>query len=123
MATGSYMTPIYSRSQSEVLGDLHKCNTATDDASLVDMRGYKFLQLTEGRADLFMHLYSIKKWKVCAGNALVDALDGQMTTTYEEDVNYGDPSDVTISDGIVASIVDKDIPFYFINDMEYINAL
>ncbi|GFX53726.1 hypothetical protein TNCV_1596721 [Trichonephila clavipes] len=23
MATGSYMTPIYSRSQSEVLGDLH----------------------------------------------------------------------------------------------------
>ncbi|GFU59157.1 uncharacterized protein TNCV_4746801 [Trichonephila clavipes] len=24
MATGSYMTPIYSRSQSEVLGDLHK---------------------------------------------------------------------------------------------------
>ncbi|GFX22707.1 hypothetical protein TNCV_2994401 [Trichonephila clavipes] len=24
MATGSYMTPIYSRSQSEVQGDLHK---------------------------------------------------------------------------------------------------
>ncbi|GFW48915.1 hypothetical protein TNCV_3901131 [Trichonephila clavipes] len=24
MATGSYMTPIYSRSQSEVLGDLHR---------------------------------------------------------------------------------------------------
>ncbi|GFV72151.1 transposable element Tcb1 transposase [Trichonephila clavipes] len=26
MATGSYMTPIYSRSQSEVLGDLHNHN-------------------------------------------------------------------------------------------------
>ncbi|GFU33427.1 hypothetical protein TNCV_4362461 [Trichonephila clavipes] len=26
MATGSYMTPIYSRSQSEVLGDLHRCS-------------------------------------------------------------------------------------------------
>ncbi|GFX55500.1 hypothetical protein TNCV_267881 [Trichonephila clavipes] len=25
MATGSYMTPIYSRSQSEVQGDLHNC--------------------------------------------------------------------------------------------------
>ncbi|GFS88545.1 hypothetical protein TNCV_1461701 [Trichonephila clavipes] len=25
MATGSFMTPIYSRSQSEVQGDLHKC--------------------------------------------------------------------------------------------------
>ncbi|GFV42139.1 hypothetical protein TNCV_3544661 [Trichonephila clavipes] len=26
MATGSYMTPIYSRSQSEVQGDFHKLN-------------------------------------------------------------------------------------------------
>ncbi|GFX04252.1 hypothetical protein TNCV_3974011 [Trichonephila clavipes] len=26
MATGSYLTPIYSRSQSEVQGDLHKFN-------------------------------------------------------------------------------------------------
>ncbi|GFU71061.1 hypothetical protein TNCV_1215871 [Trichonephila clavipes] len=25
MATGSFMTPIYSRSQSEIQGDLHKC--------------------------------------------------------------------------------------------------
>ncbi|GFW23401.1 uncharacterized protein TNCV_3804991 [Trichonephila clavipes] len=28
MATGSYMTPIYSRSQSEVLGDLHMVRVA-----------------------------------------------------------------------------------------------
>ncbi|GFY62716.1 inositol monophosphatase 3 [Trichonephila inaurata madagascariensis] len=93
------------------------------DRIVANGAGYKFLQLTEGKTDLFIHLYSIKKWKMCAGNALIDALDGKMTTTDEEDVNYGDPSDVTNSDGIVASIVDKDIPFYFINDMEYINAL
>ncbi|GFT16779.1 retrovirus-related Pol polyprotein from transposon 17.6 [Trichonephila clavipes] len=29
MATGSYMTPIYPRSQSEVLGDLHNCSKPT----------------------------------------------------------------------------------------------
>ncbi|GFW45939.1 hypothetical protein TNCV_4496581 [Trichonephila clavipes] len=30
MATGSYLTPIYSRSQSEVQGDLHKCSKPQD---------------------------------------------------------------------------------------------
>ncbi|GFX94434.1 hypothetical protein TNCV_4294761 [Trichonephila clavipes] len=33
MATGSYMTPIYSRSQSEVQGDLHRINEDYQDCS------------------------------------------------------------------------------------------
>ncbi|GFW90976.1 hypothetical protein TNCV_1758501 [Trichonephila clavipes] len=32
MATGSYMTPIYSRSQSEVQGDLHKLSYSNLDS-------------------------------------------------------------------------------------------
>ncbi|GFV02414.1 uncharacterized protein TNCV_1023421 [Trichonephila clavipes] len=35
MATGSYMTPIYSRSQSEVLGDLHNMSDVTHHMRLL----------------------------------------------------------------------------------------
>ncbi|GFU75171.1 hypothetical protein TNCV_2056141 [Trichonephila clavipes] len=42
MATGSYMTPIYSRSQSEVLGDLHKLQGNTIDIPLDNDINSKF---------------------------------------------------------------------------------
>ncbi|GFV54068.1 hypothetical protein TNCV_1071911 [Trichonephila clavipes] len=38
MASGSYMTPIYSRSQSEVQGDLHNCGTPFESALLCASR-------------------------------------------------------------------------------------
>ncbi|GFV76981.1 hypothetical protein TNCV_690511 [Trichonephila clavipes] len=36
MATGSYLTPIYSRSQSEVQGDLHKGENASQVAEILN---------------------------------------------------------------------------------------
>ncbi|GFV25972.1 hypothetical protein TNCV_2693381 [Trichonephila clavipes] len=47
MASGSYMTPIYSRSQSEVQGDLHKWKHA-----MKNFMGSKVL-LAEGCANFF----------------------------------------------------------------------
>ncbi|GFW78818.1 uncharacterized protein TNCV_4262381 [Trichonephila clavipes] len=42
MATGSYLTPIYSRSQSEVLGDHHKVRGSNPRLGIVDSAFHPF---------------------------------------------------------------------------------
>ncbi|GFX92943.1 putative inositol monophosphatase 3 [Trichonephila clavipes] len=73
--------------------------------------GYKSIQLTEGKADTYLHMHNIKKWKMCAGNALINALNGKMITTTRKIVDYGDPSDVTNSEGIIAALLKENIFF------------
>ncbi|XP_017277822.1 inositol monophosphatase 3 [Kryptolebias marmoratus] len=78
--------------------------------------GYKVLSLLEmptsdsnpmDQADLYVHITFIKKWDICAGAAVLKALDGQMTTLKGEDIDYsGNPLN---KGGLVASVgVDHD---------------
>uniref|UniRef100_A0A8D2JKF5 inositol-phosphate phosphatase n=2 Tax=Varanus komodoensis TaxID=61221 RepID=A0A8D2JKF5_VARKO len=70
--------------------------------------GYKVLSLldvpeaNQEKADVYIHVTYIKKWDICAGNAVLDALGGRMTTLAGEEINY------TGSDGneggLIASI-------------------
>lgn len=39
-------------------------------------------------ADVYIHVTYIKKWDICAGNAILRSLGGQMTTLKGEDINY-----------------------------------
>ncbi|KAM4705682.1 Golgi-resident adenosine 3',5'-bisphosphate 3'-phosphatase [Rhinophrynus dorsalis] len=56
--------------------------------------GYKVLSLldvTENKqetADVYIHVTYIKKWDICAGNALLNALGGHMTTLSGEEIVY-----------------------------------
>ncbi|KAG8570802.1 hypothetical protein GDO81_011424 [Engystomops pustulosus] len=56
--------------------------------------GYKVLSLLDvpGKdqeaADVYVHVTYIKKWDICAGNAILRALGGQMTTLQGEDIIY-----------------------------------
>ncbi|KAG8442032.1 hypothetical protein GDO86_010994 [Hymenochirus boettgeri] len=56
--------------------------------------GYKVLSLldiTENKqeiADVYIHVTFIKKWDICAGNALLNALGGHMTTLNGEEIIY-----------------------------------
>ncbi len=36
--------------------------------------GYKVLEVTSGREDAYIHVTLIKKWDLCAGNAILNAL-------------------------------------------------
>ncbi|XP_035526438.1 inositol monophosphatase 3 isoform X2 [Morone saxatilis] len=73
--------------------------------------GYKVLSLLEmplsetasiDQADVYMHITIIKKWDICAGAALLNALGGQMTTLKGEDIDYsGTPVN---KGGLVASV-------------------
>ncbi|XP_053265405.1 Golgi-resident adenosine 3',5'-bisphosphate 3'-phosphatase isoform X2 [Podarcis raffonei] len=70
--------------------------------------GYKVLSLLDvpekdqEKADVYIHVTYIKKWDICAGNAVLKALGGQMTTLAGEEISY------TGSDGneggLIASI-------------------
>ncbi|KAM9349802.1 inositol monophosphatase 3 [Symphorus nematophorus] len=73
--------------------------------------GYKVLSLLEmppsqpgsmDQADVYIHITFIKKWDICAGAAILNALGGQMTTLKGEDIDYsGTPVN---KGGLVASV-------------------
>ncbi|XP_020861565.1 Golgi-resident adenosine 3',5'-bisphosphate 3'-phosphatase [Phascolarctos cinereus] len=56
--------------------------------------GYKVLSLldvpdeNQEKADIYIHVTYIKKWDICAGNALLKALGGHMTTLSGEEISY-----------------------------------
>ncbi|KAI1889111.1 hypothetical protein AGOR_G00175710 [Albula goreensis] len=56
--------------------------------------GYKVLALLDptdekyDKADVYIHITFIKKWDICAGNAILKALGGHMTTLKGEEIDY-----------------------------------
>lgn len=70
--------------------------------------GYKVLSLldvpevSQEKADVYIHVTYIKKWDICAGNAVLKALGGKMTTLAGEEISYTGSEDV--EDGLIASI-------------------
>ncbi|MEE6463924.1 hypothetical protein FKM82_006104 [Ascaphus truei] len=56
--------------------------------------GYKVLSLLDvtekgqEKADVYIHVTYIKKWDICAGNAILNALGGHMTTLKGEEIVY-----------------------------------
>ncbi|XP_047445214.1 inositol monophosphatase 3 [Mugil cephalus] len=73
--------------------------------------GYKVLSLLEmpstdadsvEQADVYVHTTYIKKWDICAGAALLNAMGGHMTTLKGEDIDYsGTPVN---KGGLVATV-------------------
>ncbi|CAM9428698.1 Golgi-resident adenosine 3',5'-bisphosphate 3'-phosphatase [Lampetra fluviatilis] len=69
--------------------------------------GYKVLSLLDvtgddsDKADVYIHTTLIKKWDICAGNAILTALGGHMTTLRGEEIVYeGSPKN---EGGLLAS--------------------
>ncbi|KAI1901412.1 hypothetical protein AGOR_G00034180 [Albula goreensis] len=56
--------------------------------------GYKVLTLldpsddTYEKADMYLHITYIKKWDICAGDAILKALGGHMTNLKGEEIDY-----------------------------------
>ncbi|XP_053321948.1 Golgi-resident adenosine 3',5'-bisphosphate 3'-phosphatase [Spea bombifrons] len=88
-------TIIVSRSHSGVVKDVTR-ETFGNQTTIISAggSGYKVLSLLdvteEGQehADVYIHVTFIKKWDICAGNAILRALGGRMTTLKGEDIVY-----------------------------------
>ncbi len=69
--------------------------------------GYKVWSLFEGKADAYIHTTLIKKWDICAGNALLNEFNGQMTTLKGKDIDYSwssENSDPKNEGGLLATL-------------------
>lgn len=59
-------------------------------------------EANQEKADVYIHVTYIKKWDICAGNAVLKALGGHMTTLAGEEITYmGSDGN---EDGLIASI-------------------
>ncbi|KAG0730226.1 Inositol monophosphatase 3 [Chionoecetes opilio] len=72
--------------------------------------GYKTLAVVEGKADAYVHSTAIKKWDLCAGNAILFALHGNMTTLAGTRLDYGKEEYYKNEEGVLATI--KNHAFY-----------
>ena len=85
---------------------------STDNMVFVDEAagsGYKVLEVLKGTDDVYFHLTLIKKWDLCAGNALLNAVKGAMTTRNGDTIDYSLGGDPKNEHGIVAALHDHEI--------------
>lgn len=66
--------------------------------------GYKSLQVLQGNATAYIHVTNIKKWDVCAGNVILVAAGGRMTTLSGQLMWYGHKDPVLNEDGVLATM-------------------
>lgn len=66
--------------------------------------GFKTLEVVSGRQDVYFHSTLIKKWDICAGNAILKHFKGHMTTLEGKNIDYSDPFDYKNPYGLVASL-------------------
>ncbi|PNF14189.1 putative inositol monophosphatase 3 [Cryptotermes secundus] len=65
--------------------------------------GYKSLEVVSRHVDAYLHMTEIKKWDICAGNAIINALGGKMTTLSNEVLDYSS-EDTVNTKGVLATM-------------------
>lgn len=70
--------------------------------------GYKAIEVVRGKADVYAHVTAIKKWDICAGNALLNAIGGQMKTLSNEDIDYSKEGSPANGNGLLAALYNFD---------------
>lgn len=58
----------------------------------------------EGNATIYMHNTRIKKWDLCAGNAIVNSVGGRMVTLKREAISYSSDSNHVVEDGLLVEL-------------------
>lgn len=66
--------------------------------------GYKVLQVVFNNATAYIHTANIKKWDLCAGNAILNSLNGKMTDLSNEEIQYLSDANVVHTKGLVATL-------------------
>ena len=67
--------------------------------------GYKTIELINNKADAYVHMTLIKKWDICAPNAIINSIDSaHMTTLGGHAITYQYDQSVNNEDGLIASV-------------------
>lgn len=62
------------------------------------------LQVVFNNATAYIHTAHIKKWDLCAGNAILNSLNGKMTDLQNEEIKYLSDGNVKHTKGLVATL-------------------
>lgn len=65
--------------------------------------GYKTLQVVSGASSAYVHKSIIKKWDICAPHAIIESLNGKMTTLTGGSISYSAEDAVVNSGGLIAA--------------------
>lgn len=106
--TAKTLSFIVSRSHA---GDVKEFSKATfgEDVAVISAAGagFKVLQVVHGNATAYLHSTAIKKWDICAGNAILNSLGGKMTDLDDADLDYGPNAAVLNGRGVLATFEDQ----------------
>ncbi|GFN79078.1 inositol monophosphatase 3-like [Plakobranchus ocellatus] len=106
-------SPRDTRQQSLIVSRSHKGDVETmsksafgDDVKIIGAggAGYKVLEVVKGSVNAYTHVTAIKKWDICAGNAILNALGGKMTTLDGDFINYSPNLDPKNERGLLATV-------------------
>uniref|UniRef100_A0A2A4J047 inositol-phosphate phosphatase n=1 Tax=Heliothis virescens TaxID=7102 RepID=A0A2A4J047_HELVI len=70
--------------------------------------GYKVMEVVNGTYDVYLHATAIKKWDLCAGDAIIKTVRGKMTTIKGDSIDYSADSEVKVSGGILVTRFDHE---------------
>lgn len=102
------LTIITSRSHSanieEIIRSIQEKDNIDINHIIAGGAGYKTVQVLQDKANAYVHASKIKKWDTCAGNAIIDAVGGVMTTLGGDVVDYNYKSGAIIKDGLLTVI-------------------
>lgn len=71
--------------------------------------GFKTLELLAGKVDAYVHMTHIKKWDICAPQALLNSIhNAKMTDLAGRKISFGDPNDKVVTGGLVATLNTRD---------------
>ncbi|XP_063828345.1 putative inositol monophosphatase 3 [Ostrinia nubilalis] len=83
--------------------------------------GFKVMGVVNGTYDVYLHATAIKKWDLCAGDAIIKTVNGKMTTAKGDFIDYSSDKNVKVTDGILVSRYDHD--FYLQKMPKILSAL
>lgn len=66
--------------------------------------GYKSLEVAARNQGAYVHETNIKKWDVCAGHAVMNALGGHITNLKDEPITYDYNEPILIEKGLLATL-------------------
>ena len=104
---------ISSRSHAGNVDELIDMSSAEAERIIAAGSGYKSIQVLQNKADVYLHATKIKKWDTCAGNAVINSMDGTMTTLTGHSIDYSYESDPVILDGLIATANDDTYKKFF----------
>lgn len=70
--------------------------------------GYKVMEVVKGKADIYLHSTIIKKWDLCAGNAILHSLGGSMTDLKGNEIDFSSRGSPINKGGILATLAESE---------------